>query len=81
MRKIRSSPIRAEHQRSRMLTAADSSAITATTTDKVTTRPRSPASTPSSMIRWKSSSGTTDSVLPATVATRNTTIMPVNGAP
>ncbi len=75
------SPIRAEHQRSTICSSADPTAIPATATASQTMTSTSPASTPSSMIRWNSSSGATDSALLTITVMRKTMMRPLKGEP
>ena len=73
--------MRAEHHRSTICSNADPSAIAATATASHTMTSTLPARTPSSMIRWNSSSGATERALLTMTVTRKTMIRPLNGAP
>ncbi len=75
------SPIRAEHHRSTTPSAAASTAMPATTNDRVTIRGTSPPSTPSSMICLKRIAGATPSAEPMTTVMRNTVMRLLKGAP
>jgi hypothetical protein len=74
------SPIRAEHQRSTSANKAPSTASPPTISDSCTTRSMFPCITPSSMMRWNSSIGSTVVALPNSTATAKTMNHHLNGS-